>query len=56
MPECIACGSYTKFQKGKCYDCYQNSNENIGLNSEIRLSGFSIFLGNRIYHLRIEII
>lgn len=23
MPKCIQCGSYTKFEKGLCYDCYQ---------------------------------
>src|SRR5277367_6140870 len=23
MPECIQCGSYTKFQNGLCYECYQ---------------------------------
>jgi hypothetical protein len=24
MPECIICGSYTKYQKGKCYSCHTN--------------------------------
>lgn len=23
MPKCTQCGSYTKFEKGLCYDCYQ---------------------------------
>ncbi len=26
MAECIQCGSYTKFEKGLCYDCYQEKN------------------------------
>ncbi|MGP8215826.1 MAG: hypothetical protein ACLQQ4_09710 [Bacteroidia bacterium] len=25
MAECIKCGSYTKFNNGLCYDCYQNN-------------------------------
>jgi hypothetical protein len=27
MPDCITCGAYTKFQNGKCYECYSNSYE-----------------------------
>jgi hypothetical protein len=27
MAECIQCGSYTKFQKGLCFECYQEKNE-----------------------------
>lgn len=26
MAECVQCGSYTKFQNGLCYDCYQEKN------------------------------
>lgn len=26
MPECKQCGSYTKFQNGLCYECYQEKN------------------------------
>lgn len=26
MPKCIQCGSYTKFEKGLCYDCFQEKN------------------------------
>lgn len=26
MPQCIQCGSYTKYEKGLCYDCYQEKN------------------------------
>jgi hypothetical protein len=26
MPKCIECGSYTKFEKGLCYDCYKEKN------------------------------
>lgn len=26
MPECTQCGSYTKFEKGLCYDCYREKN------------------------------
>jgi hypothetical protein len=29
MPECIVCGAYTKYPKGKCYDCYKNNYENV---------------------------
>ena len=28
MAECVQCGSYTKFEKGLCYDCYQEKNGN----------------------------
>jgi len=27
MPKCIQCGSYTKFENGLCYECYQEKNE-----------------------------
>lgn len=27
MPDCILCGAYTKFPKGKCYSCYQKTAE-----------------------------
>ena len=27
MPECIDCGAYTKFEGGRCYSCYKNSNK-----------------------------
>lgn len=33
MPKCIQCGSYTKFEKGLCYECYQekgDKNETVG--------------------------
>lgn len=23
MPECIDCGSFTKYENGRCYDCYE---------------------------------
>ncbi len=26
MPKCNQCGSYTKYEKGLCYDCYQQKN------------------------------
>jgi hypothetical protein len=26
MPECVQCSSYTKFQNGLCYECYQERN------------------------------
>jgi len=26
MAECIQCGAYTKFEKGLCYECYQEKN------------------------------
>lgn len=28
MAQCIQCGSYTKFEKGLCYECYQEKNGN----------------------------
>ena len=27
MPDCIQCGSYTKFEKGLCYSCYTKKNK-----------------------------
>jgi NMD protein affecting ribosome stability and mRNA decay len=27
MPKCTECGSYTKFEKGLCNDCYQEKKE-----------------------------
>ena len=29
MPDCIVCGSYTKYSKGKCYSCYTNKHDDI---------------------------
>jgi hypothetical protein len=29
MPSCITCGAYTKFERGLCYDCYQDKNDGI---------------------------
>lgn len=26
MPKCIQCGSFTKYENGLCYDCYQEKN------------------------------
>lgn len=26
MPKCIHCGSFTKYENGLCYDCYQEKN------------------------------
>lgn len=26
MPKCTQCGSYTKYEKGLCYDCYLDNN------------------------------
>ncbi len=28
MPQCIKCGSFTKYEKGLCYTCYQEKNDN----------------------------
>lgn len=30
MPKCIECGSYTKYEKGLCYDCYMEKHEGKG--------------------------
>src|SRR5436190_9625213 len=38
MPECIQCSSYTKFQNGLCYDCYQEKNAKSPAISEKELS------------------
>jgi len=27
MADCIVCGAYTKYPKGKCYSCYTNKND-----------------------------
>lgn len=27
MPECIQCGAFTKYEKGLCYNCYQNKQQ-----------------------------
>src|SRR6478609_6357970 len=27
MPECILCGAYTKYPKGKCYTCFKKTSE-----------------------------
>jgi hypothetical protein len=29
MPNCIICGSYSRFPNGKCYNCYKKNNNNI---------------------------
>ena len=39
MPECIICGAYTKYPKGKCYDCYKKSNNDVTESEEELESG-----------------
>lgn len=31
MPECTVCGAYTKYPKGKCYNCFKSSKEDVAI-------------------------
>lgn len=34
MPECIDCGAFTKFEGGRCYNCYTTNNNNSSSDSD----------------------
>ena len=45
MPECIECGSYTKYYNGMCYACYKNKQqEDLETNERLRKINKKSFL------------